>query len=185
MTAAPGASAQKLYKSVGADGKVVYSAALRGYGLTVLLDHGELLMSGEPKAVVARYHKLIYAPESKVPAIREAIRRELTRAGFEVAEGGRTSVIEAAELPVRLEPVKLYELAVVAEEVRSLAHRTSASTKEIDIRLDVPRKMSLEAAIEWIADDEYVEVTPKSIRMRKRYLDPNDRKRALKAEAAS
>jgi GTP-binding protein len=37
--------------------------------------------------------------------------------------------------------------------------------------------MSLEAALEFINDDELVEVTPKSIRLRKRYLDHNTRKR--------
>jgi GTP-binding protein len=58
-----------------------------------------------------------------------------------------------------------------------------SSTKEIDIRLDVPRKMSLEAAIEWIADDEYVEVTPKSIRMRKAILSYDER-RKIERQAA-
>jgi GTP-binding protein len=57
-----------------------------------------------------------------------------------------------------------------------------ASTKEIDIRLDVPRKLSLEAAIEWIADDEYVEVTPKSIRMRKAILNYEERRRIERQE---
>ena len=38
--------------------------------------------------------------------------------------------------------------------------------------------MTLEQAIAYIDDDELVEVTPKSIRLRKRHLDPNDRKRA-------
>lgn len=51
------------------------------------------------------------------------------------------------------------------------------------IRLTPPRKMSLEQAIAYIEDDEIVEVTPKSIRLRKRLLDPNDRKRASRAAA--
>ena len=38
--------------------------------------------------------------------------------------------------------------------------------------------MTLERSLAWIADDELVEVTPKSIRLRKKILDPNDRKRA-------
>ena len=37
--------------------------------------------------------------------------------------------------------------------------------------------MTLERALSWIQDDELVEVTPKSIRLRKRYLDPHERKR--------
>jgi GTP-binding protein len=44
--------------------------------------------------------------------------------------------------------------------------------------------MTLEKAIAYIMDDEMVEVTPKSIRLRKRLLDPNARKRADKNAAA-
>jgi hypothetical protein len=47
------------------------------------------------------------------------------------------------------------------------------------------RAMTLEQAIAYIADDELVEVTPKSIRLRKRLLDANDRKRASRAAAAA
>jgi GTP-binding protein len=41
--------------------------------------------------------------------------------------------------------------------------------------------MTLERALSWIQDDELVEVTPKSIRLRKLYLDPNERKRFEKS----
>jgi GTP-binding protein len=41
-------------------------------------------------------------------------------------------------------------------------------------------KFSLEECMEYIADDEYLEVTPKSLRIRKIFLDENDRKRAAK-----
>ena len=44
--------------------------------------------------------------------------------------------------------------------------------------LTPPRDMSLEKALEWIASDERVEVTPKSVRMRKKMLNSNDRYRA-------
>lgn len=57
-------------------------------------------------------------------------------------------------------------------------HRSS--TKDIGIKLDVTRKMSLEQAMEWIRADELVEVTPKSIRVRKMILDFEERKRAEK-----
>ena len=52
-----------------------------------------------------------------------------------------------------------------------------ASGTDEAVRLTTPVKLSLEQSIAYIDDDELVEVTPKSIRMRKRYLDPNDRKR--------
>jgi GTP-binding protein len=45
--------------------------------------------------------------------------------------------------------------------------------------------MTLEKAMSYIADDELLEVTPKSIRLRKKHLDPNERKRASKQAEAS
>lgn len=57
-----------------------------------------------------------------------------------------------------------------------------ASGKDDAIRLSPPRRMSLEQALTYIEDDELVEVTPSSIRLRKRYLDPNVRKRASRKE---
>ncbi len=58
------------------------------------------------------------------------------------------------------------------------------TSKDEAIRLTPPMQMSLEEAIAYIADDELVEVTPKAIRLRKRLLDANDRKRASRAAAA-
>ena len=52
-----------------------------------------------------------------------------------------------------------------------------ASGSDENILLKPPRKMSLEEALEYIEDDEYVEVTPGSIRLRKILLKENDRKR--------
>ncbi|MFO1099150.1 MAG: translational GTPase TypA [Xanthobacteraceae bacterium] len=50
-------------------------------------------------------------------------------------------------------------------------------SKDEAVRLTPPLRMTLEKALAYIADDELVEVTPKSIRLRKRILDPNDRKK--------
>ncbi len=52
------------------------------------------------------------------------------------------------------------------------------------IKLVPPRTPTLESALEWIEEDELVEVTPKSIRIRKRYLDPTVRKRMSKKAKA-
>jgi len=52
-----------------------------------------------------------------------------------------------------------------------------ASGTDEAVRLTTPVRFSLEEAIAYIDDDELVEVTPKSIRLRKRYLDPHERKR--------
>jgi len=58
------------------------------------------------------------------------------------------------------------------------------TSKDEAIRLTPPRRMTLEAAISYIQEDELVEVTPKSIRLRKKLLDPNARKRADRAAEA-
>ncbi|MEM7661474.1 MAG: translational GTPase TypA [Pseudomonadota bacterium] len=59
-----------------------------------------------------------------------------------------------------------------------------ASGSDEAVRLTPPLKMTLERSLAYIADDELVEVTPESIRLRKVYLDPHERKRAAKAAAA-
>ena len=61
-------------------------------------------------------------------------------------------------------------------------HRKSSS--ETTVVLKVPRKLSLEAALEWIAEDELVEVTPQSIRVRKNLLSAEARKRAERRSVA-
>ncbi len=58
-----------------------------------------------------------------------------------------------------------------------------ASGSDEAVRLTTPVKMSLEEAIAYIDNDELVEVTPNAVRLRKRYLDPHERKRQARAEA--
>lgn len=63
-----------------------------------------------------------------------------------------------------------------------------AAGKDEALLLVPPRRMSLEQAIAYIEDDELVEVTPGAVRLRKRYLDPHERKRferRVEAEAAA
>ncbi|MBL8699301.1 MAG: translational GTPase TypA [Alphaproteobacteria bacterium] len=59
-----------------------------------------------------------------------------------------------------------------------------AAGKDEAVKLTPPRVFSLEQAIAYVADDELVEVTPKSIRLRKKLLDTNDRKKAQRAAEA-
>ncbi len=59
-----------------------------------------------------------------------------------------------------------------------------ASGKDEAVKLTPPIRMTLERALSWIQDDELVEVTPKTIRLRKLYLDPHERKRAEKVAKA-
>ncbi len=55
-----------------------------------------------------------------------------------------------------------------------------ASTADEAIRLVPFRQLNLEQAIEFIADDEFVEITPKSLRLRKKFLQSNSRKKRAK-----
>jgi GTP-binding protein len=59
-----------------------------------------------------------------------------------------------------------------------------AAGKDDAILLTPPIQLTLEYAVEFIADDELVEVTPTSIRIRKRFLKETDRKRAARSDAA-
>jgi GTP-binding protein len=68
------------------------------------------------------------------------------------------------------------EMVVNPTKAKQLTNiRTHAADEAI--RLTPPRELTLELAIEWIADDELVEVTPDAIRVRKRYLGESDRRR--------
>ena len=58
-----------------------------------------------------------------------------------------------------------------------------ASGSDDNILLEPPRVMTLEDAMGYIADDELIEVTPKCLRLRKRLLNANDRKKASRASA--
>jgi GTP-binding protein len=98
--------------------------------------------------------------------------------------------------PMLIEPgAQVYEGMIVGAHTRSndldvnplkgkQLTNIRTTSKDEAVRLTPPILMSLEQAIAYVADDELVEVTPKSIRLRKRLLDPNARKRAARAAAA-
>jgi GTP-binding protein len=82
---------------------------------------------------------------------------------------------------------RVYAGQVVGEQVKDgdmvvqacrRKHLTNmrASTADIAVKLQPPREMTIESAIEWINDDELVEVAPAAIRIRKRILDHTKRK---------
>ncbi len=69
---------------------------------------------------------------------------------------------------------------------RARSSPTSARPRKDEaVRLTPPIRMTLERSLSWISDDELVEVTPKSIRLRKTILDPTERKRADRSSKAS
>ncbi len=97
--------------------------------------------------------------------------------------------------PMMIEPqVDVYEGMIIGEHTRENDLEVNvikgkqltnirAAGKDEAVKLTPPIRMTLEKAIAYIADDELVEVTPKSIRLRKKDLDPNVRKRAAKTAA--
>ncbi len=88
-----------------------------------------------------------------------------------------------------IEPgIKVYEGMIIGENAKQddmvvnpskgkKLTNVRASGSDDAIRLTPPRQLSLEQALEYINDDELVEVTPQSIRLRKKLLNANDRKK--------
>jgi GTP-binding protein len=74
------------------------------------------------------------------------------------------------------------DLEVNPLKSKQLTNVRASGTDEA-IRLTTPMPMPLEKALSYVADDELVEVTPAVIRLRKRYLDPHERKRMAKKMA--
>jgi GTP-binding protein len=98
--------------------------------------------------------------------------------------------------PMMIEPGwKVYRGMIVGEHTRDndleinvlkgkQLTNIRTTSKDEAVRLTPPIKMTLEKALAYIEDDELVEVTPKSIRLRKKLLDPNDRKREERRKEA-
>jgi GTP-binding protein len=77
------------------------------------------------------------------------------------------------------EHTKTNDLEINPTKAKQLTN-IRASGKDEAINLTPPRKLALEEALSYIQDDELLEVTPKTLRLRKRILDPHMRKRANK-----
>lgn len=86
---------------------------------------------------------------------------------------------------------EVYEGMIVGEHTRDsdivvnickekAVNNIRSATKEETVRMKTPRLFSLEAALEYLNDDEYCEITPKSIRLRKKLLNRGERERAEK-----
>ena len=155
-----------------------FLTATRGMGALHTLFHGYLPMAGE---INSRSNGSLVAWEIGVT----------TSFGLQNAEARGSLFVGPG--------VNVYEGMVVGEHQRSgdlsvnvckKKHLTNIrnSIREIDERLTPPRQMSLDEAIEYLADDELLEVTPQSYRIRKRILDTEERgkhaKRVKKAQQA-
>ena len=80
------------------------------------------------------------------------------------------------------ENAREHDMGVNVCKTKQLTNMRASGSDEA-VRLEPPHLMTLEQAIEWIGDDELVEVTPQFIRLRKRYLGASDRARAAKKKS--
>jgi GTP-binding protein len=167
--------------------RLVFHAPSRG----LIGYHGEFLTDTRGTGVMNRlFHD--WAPfKGNIPG---------RRTGVLISNGNGQAVAYALwnleeRGPMLIEPgVDVYEGMLIGEHTRDNDLEVNvlkgkqltnirAAGKDEAVRLTPPIKMTLEKAIAYITDDELVEVTPKSIRLRKKLLDPNERKRAAKQAA--
>ena len=168
--------------------RLVFHAPTRG----LIGYQGELLTDTKGTAIINRlFHE--YAPWKGEVAGR--------RNGVLISNDQGESVAYAMwkledRGPMMIEPgIKVYRGMIIGEhsrendlEINVLKGKQltniRAAGKDEAVRLTPPIRMTLEKALAYIEDDELVEVTPKSIRLRKVYLDPNERKRMVRSKEA-
>lgn len=147
-----------------------FLTATRGLGVMNTLFHGYDVTSGP---LATRYTGSLVAWESGITSTY----------GLKNAEDRGNLFLGAG--------VEVYEGMVIGEYTRpgdltinvcKQKHLTNmrSSNKDIEIRLTTPRDMSLDEAIEYLADDELLEVTPQAYRIRKRILDSEERGKLVK-----
>jgi len=148
-----------------------FLAATRGTGVMHALFHGYLPLAGE---IAMREHGALVAWEPGTT----------TTYALSNAEGRGILFVGPG--------VQVYEGMVIGEQAREgdialnvckKKHMTNvrSSNEDIAVRLTLPRIMSLDECIEYISDDELLEVTPKSLRIRKRILGTEERHKTAAA----
>ena len=174
--------------SGGGKTRITFSAPSRG----LIGYHGEFLSDTRGTGIMNRLFEK-YAPwRGTIEGRQNGVL--ISNGGGEANAYALNMLEERGILFVRPQD-KLYEGMVIGEnakpddlEVNPMKSKAltnfRVSGKEDAIRLTPPRIMTLEQAIAYIDDDEMVEVTPKSIRLRKALLDPNERKKAGRKKAA-
>lgn len=145
----------------------------RGTGMMNRIFHGY----GEFKGKIKSRRTGVLVANSKGDAVAYAMWKLQDRGPMIILPGSKVY-----EGMIIAEHAKDNDLDVNVLEGKKLSN-VRASGKDDAIRLSPPMKLTLEKSIAYINDDELVEVTPENIRLRKRYLDPNVRKRMAKKEA--
>jgi GTP-binding protein len=161
--------------------RLVFLAPTRG----LIGYHGELLTDTRGTAVMNRVFNTYAAHRGLIQGRRNGVLIS-TDAGESVAYALWNLEDRG---PMMIEPgTKVYQGMIVGEhtrdndlEVNVLKGKKLTNirthSKDEAVRLTPPIRMTLEPALAYIEDDELVEVTPKSIRLRKKRLDPHERKR--------
>ena len=182
------AELQELKPAGGGKTRMVFLAPSRG----LIGYHGEFLTDTRGTGVMNRlFHS--FGPY-KGPV---ASRRQGVLIATETGEANHYGLFHLADRGTQFVQAgtKIYMGMIVGEhtrendlEVNPLKSKALTNFRTVmkDDKQDLPppRIMTLEQALAYIQDDELVEVTPKSIRLRKRFLDANDRKRDAKRSAA-
>ena len=179
---------QELKPAGGGKVRIVFLAPSRG----LIGYHGEFLTDTRGTGVMNRLFHSFGPYKGPVASRRQGV-LIATETG-EANQYGLFHLIDRGPQFVQA-GTKIYMGMIVGEhtrendlEVNPLKTKALTNFRTVmkDDKQDIPppRVMTLEQAIAYIQDDELVEVTPKSIRLRKRYLDPNERKRMSKVSAA-
>ncbi len=175
--------------STGGKTRITFSAPSRG----LIGYHGEFLSDTRGTGIMNRLFEK-YGPHKGAIAGRQ--NGVLISNGTGEAVGYALNMLEERGVLFVSPQEKVYEGMLIGEnakpddlEVNPMKSKQltnfRSTGKDDAIRLTPPRIMTLEQAIAYIDDDEMVEVTPKSIRLRKALLDPHERKKAgRKKEAA-
>ncbi|GJE30830.1 translational GTPase TypA [Methylobacterium oxalidis] len=166
--------------------RLVFHAPTRG----LIGYQGELMTDTRGTAIMNRLFKAYESYKGEIPGRRNGVL--ISNDKGEAVAYAMWNLEDRG--PMMIEPGwKVYQGMIIGEhnrendlEVNVLKGKKltniRTTSKDEAVRLTPPIKMTLEKSLAWIQDDELVEVTPKSIRLRKTVLDPNDRKRAERAK---
>jgi len=169
--------------------RIIFSAPARG----LIGYHGEFLSDTRGTGIMNRLFEK-YGPHKG--AIEGRQNGVLISNGTGEAVGYALNSLEERGILFVSPQEKIYEGMIIGEnakpddlEVNPMKSKQltnfRSTGKDDAIRLTPPKIMTLEQAIAYIDDDEMVEVTPKSIRLRKAILDPNERKKASRKKEAA
>ncbi len=176
--------------SVGGKTRISFSAPSRG----LIGYHGEFLSDTRGTGIMNRLYEKYDTHKGQIEGRKNGV---LISNGSGEANSYALGPLEERGILFIAHQEQLYEGMIVGENAKTddlevnpmktkqLTNFRASGGKDDAVRLTPPKRMTLEQAIAYIDDDELVEVTPKSIRLRKVHLDPHERKKASRAKQAA